>query len=51
VCDGWSTRGAHGYQAEFWKSRGFRPHAAVARLKSGVTVAATPGRNEAMMAL
>jgi putative ABC transport system permease protein len=28
-----------GYKAEFWKSRDFRPHTAVARLKSGVTLA------------
>jgi len=28
-----------GYKAEFWKGRDFRPHTAVARLKSGVTLA------------
>jgi putative ABC transport system permease protein len=28
-----------GYKAEFWKGRDFRPHTAVARLKSGVTMA------------
>jgi putative ABC transport system permease protein len=28
-----------GYAAEFWKSRDFRPHTAVVRLKSGVTLA------------
>jgi putative ABC transport system permease protein len=28
-----------GYQAEFWKSRDFRPHTAVVRLKPGVTLA------------
>jgi putative ABC transport system permease protein len=27
-----------GYQAEFWKSRDFRPHTAIARLKPGVTL-------------
>ena len=28
-----------GYKAEFWKGRDFRPHTAIAQLKSGVTLA------------
>jgi hypothetical protein len=28
-----------GYKAEFWKSRAFRPHTAIVRLKSDVTLA------------